>query len=124
MINDTILAFSSEEAAQVATKAGWVDIVKDTVLIGEKTVRDDAGNVYTDLSIYSDAFIATLEICAKKYGVTVFSEGLSKLLSEIIKAWKVEQWFFSKPADKYMGHMTGYTIMELPQDWIPPYLRE
>ena len=124
MVTDTILAFVTEEAAQLATKAGWIDIVKDTVLIGEKVVRDVDGNTYTDLSGYSDDFIATLEICGKKQGETVFSEGLSKLLSQIVKAWGVEDWYFSKPNDKYMTHMMGYTIMELPPDWIPPYLRE
>lgn len=124
MSTETILAFSMEEEAQTATKVGWIDIVKDTVSIGEKIVRDAAGNTYTDLTEYSDDFIATLEICGKKQGETVFSEGLSTKYSEIAKAWDVEQWFFSKPADKYMTHMAGYTVMELPPDWIPPYLRE
>jgi len=115
-----ILVFDTLDKALENAKKCWVSIVKDTVLKGVETVRDDAENTYDNLSGYSDDFTASLKICGKRKGEVEFDKNLTLLYSSINKAHEEDKWYFRKPPDEYITGLIDYVIMDLPESWIPP----
>ena len=114
------LVFDSLEKARINAKRCWVSIVKNTISKNIETVRDVEGDIYENLSGYSDDFIANLEICGRRKGKVEFDQNLTLLYSSIDKAHEEEKWYFRKPQDKYMSGLTDYVVMDLPESWIPP----
>jgi len=111
----SIIVYSTEEGARNAVKKIFVEKVRDA-LDADIAIRNGNGFV-TDISGWTDDEISVLKICGKRKDMVEFDKGLTTEYASIQKSEVSEHWFFPVPEAEYLQYITGYTIIDMPENW-------
>jgi hypothetical protein len=114
----TIYAFNTEQAALDAALKRYANYVR-AMFIDGRPIKNNTGLV-TAIANMSDVAVAKLKICGKIRGMVSFNLGLTESYINVRRAADgSDNWYILMLGGEHMEGVTGYTEMELPEDWKP-----
>lgn len=111
-----VVEFNTEAEAEVLEKAAWVQTVKNAVLAGETAY--DGENEITNLDGWTDDAIAALRILGHLEGALRTDNGSTTGYANVYQVYGQNKWYITAPID--LLDLTGYSVIDLPDSWLPP----